>query len=221
VERLHQKNCRAARPARNLCPLFYGGSTVEMSTPRENFDAWFVKVLESLYPCRDAGFAILMIVFPLLERYLRQRVGIPSEDQMLSQGPAFDELYNLFPELRDEAHAKDFWQVYRNGLLHQGTFSRRSPAIYGLATHDIPQRIVIDDQNNAFLVHPVLFAKAVVEKIVNDFTTYEGAKSPAPPLSVVQNYPPVIIGTADTVLATGWFSSLNVSLSTSKPADTQ
>jgi hypothetical protein len=63
------------------CPE--GGPFV-MSDSRENFDAWFVNVLESLYPRREAGFVILMIAFPLLERYLRQRVGLPAEDDRLT-----------------------------------------------------------------------------------------------------------------------------------------
>jgi len=39
----------------------------------KNFRDWYVKTLESLYPERDAGIAVLMISMPLLERYLRQR----------------------------------------------------------------------------------------------------------------------------------------------------
>jgi hypothetical protein len=68
-----------------------------MATHRANFESWFVKVLESLYPCRDAGFVILMTTFPLLERYLRQRVGLAAENNTLTL-PFYDELLNLLPE---------------------------------------------------------------------------------------------------------------------------
>ena len=34
----------------------------------DEFDAWFTRVLRSLYPNRDAGFAIVITAFPPLER---------------------------------------------------------------------------------------------------------------------------------------------------------
>jgi hypothetical protein len=180
------------------CPE--GGPFV-MSDSRENFDAWFVNVLESLYPRREAGFVILMIAFPLLERYLRQRVGLPAEDDRLTTN-FYDELRKLFPKLRDSDQARAFWQIYRNGLLHQGTFSQKR-IIYGLASHDISDTIYIDQNKGIFCVHPVLFARQVLEQIRNDFATYEGASSVAPPLSTVGPYQfapetPMIVGTSVT-----------------------
>lgn len=35
---------------------------------RENFEAWYAAILESLYPTCAAGFVIATIAFPLLER---------------------------------------------------------------------------------------------------------------------------------------------------------
>jgi hypothetical protein len=52
-----------------------------MDSDRKNFHAWYVKTLESLYPERNAGIAILMISTPLLERYLRQKNGRTPDDQ--------------------------------------------------------------------------------------------------------------------------------------------
>jgi hypothetical protein len=132
-----------------------------MPTPREHFDSWFVKVLESLYQKHDAGFVIMMTVFPLLERYLRQRSGIPGENVRLND-KFFEELRGIFPKLGDASQARAFWQVYRNGLLHQGTFSQQETVYYGLASHDIPETIVIDKTTGNFVVHPVRFAKEVL-----------------------------------------------------------
>jgi hypothetical protein len=42
---------------------------------QQNFQAWYVNILESLYDNRAAGIAVLMISTPLLERYLRQKNG--------------------------------------------------------------------------------------------------------------------------------------------------
>jgi hypothetical protein len=149
-----------------------GLGAVPMSTSREHFDSWFVNVLESLYPTRDAGFVMLMTAFPLLERYLQQRARIPAENEKLNEN-FYNELCRLFPKLRDTRQARDFWQVYRNGVLHQGTFSQRRVS-YGAASHDIPESIYIDENKGIFIVHPVLFAKQVLENIVNDFATFEG-----------------------------------------------
>jgi hypothetical protein len=160
---------------------------MQMPTPREHFDSWFVNVLESLYEARDAGFVIMMTIFPLLERYLRQRSGIPGENDRLTD-KFFDELRGIFPALGDADQARAFWQVYRNGLLHQGTFSQQVTLYYGVASHDIPETILIDKTAGNFVVHPVRFAKQVLEQIGNDFSTYEGATSAAPLLATVGNF---------------------------------
>jgi hypothetical protein len=153
--------------------------------------------LESLYPRREAGFVILMTTFPLLERYLRQLAGIPRENDKLCTR-FYDELRTLFPTLCDSNQAKDFWQVYRNGLIHQGTFSQQT-MIDGSVSHDISETIFVD-QNGNLRVHPVHFAKQVLEHIVNDFSTFEGASTTAPPLSAAG--PHQFGPTAPPILAT-------------------
>jgi hypothetical protein len=151
-----------------------------MPTHRENFDSWFVNVLERLFRCRDAGFVILMTAFPLLERFLRQRAGLSAEDDNLTL-KFYDELHNLFPELGNRDSTSDFWQVYRNGLLHQVTFSQKR-AIDGSVSHDPQEIISINPANGNFCVHPVAFAKRILKEIGNDFSTFEGAASAAPGL---------------------------------------
>lgn len=39
-----------------------------MNDHGKNFKAWYVEILRSLYPQREAGFVILFVAFPLLER---------------------------------------------------------------------------------------------------------------------------------------------------------
>ncbi len=149
-----------------------------MNMHRANFDAWYKGVVDLLYPQRDAGFAILLITFPLLERYLRQRTGLTS-DQTLT-----DEFYNhltqLFPELKTSAIAKSFWQVYRNGLLHEIALSRQThkgtvlPT--GWVSHDKP--LITIEVDGSMWLNPVEFSQRVVATIEADFATFEGA-SPA------------------------------------------
>lgn len=47
-----------------------------MSTDLANFRAWYVDTLNQLYPRRESGIAVLMLSFPLLERYLRQNIAV-------------------------------------------------------------------------------------------------------------------------------------------------
>ena len=37
------------------------------------FKQWYADVLDRMYPDRDAGFAIMLITIPILERYIRCR----------------------------------------------------------------------------------------------------------------------------------------------------
>ena len=146
-----------------------------MNAHRANFDAWYKKVLDLLYPDRNAGFAILLIAFPLLERYLRQRTGHTS-DQSLSDA-FFDELLRLFPPLKTSATARNFWQIYRNGLLHEITLSRQArkgaPMPVGWVSHDKP--LITIETGGGIWINPVEFAQQVIATIEADFATFEGA----------------------------------------------
>jgi hypothetical protein len=155
-----------------------------MSDHLENFRSWFVQVLEQLCQQRAAGFAITMIAFPLLERYLRQTVGLTPENRLSPE--FFAELLKLFPDLKTQDKTNDFWQVYRNGILHQVAFSletrKGGPLPAGSISHD--RRGISITPDGDFILNPVDFAKRITEQIEADFATYEGASSSAPPLAI-------------------------------------
>ena len=65
---------------------------------------------------------MLMIALPLLERYLRGKSCTP-EGAPLGQ-PFYDELRSSFPALTADKAAREFWQIYRNGLLHEVALSQ-------------------------------------------------------------------------------------------------
>jgi hypothetical protein len=155
-------------------PMLLGA--LSMATSQERFESWFVKVLETLYLNKDAGLAILMIVLPLLERYLRGKVGLapnaPTNDKFNN------ELFRIFPELETEDKAKNFWQVYRHGLLHQVTFSDRNQKgknlPVGWISHEGPIIFVNPDgADGSFWVNTVDFGKRVIKKIMGDFAAFE------------------------------------------------
>ena len=53
-----------------------------MDSNLNNFKAWYKDTLEKLYPYRNSEFAILMITFPFLERYLRNKNGLSYKDNL-------------------------------------------------------------------------------------------------------------------------------------------
>jgi hypothetical protein len=161
-----------------------------MASDSENFKAWHSETLARLYPCRNSGFAILMIVFPLLERYLRHKNGLSHKDN-LSDG-CMDELRRIFPVLPTIDAAWKFWNIFRNGILHQVTLSRenRSGALMpeGWLSHDIHSAINIES-DGSFLIHPVNFAKHIIDKIESDFAIFEKGSAVSTKLPKVKLYP--------------------------------
>jgi len=102
----------------------------------------------------------------------------------------------IFPVLRDAATAMQFWNIYRNGFLHQATLStctRTSATLpVGWLTHDIADAIQIKS-DSSFCVHPVLFSETIVREIEKDSAVFAGVAAGAPALATVANLDPVTI----------------------------
>jgi hypothetical protein len=143
-------------------------------TSRENFDAWFAAPIAALRGNEDAGFVLVMVTFPLLERYLKQRTGAKSGERPFAVG-----LLSLFPELGSVEVAEKFWHVYRHGILHDVTMSHES---HGLRV-DCPAVAV--EANGKVWLNPALFSERVVSMIQSDFQTFSSGRLP---LSVVTPY---------------------------------
>lgn len=142
----------------------------------ENFNLWYKQFLTELSKNGDAGFVILMTAFPLLERYLRQKSGVFEGD--LNQS-FYSQLRIVFPVFRNNDEAKEFWHIYRNGLLHQVALSQRNR--HGINMHAAwlsnNADTLIIDTNGDFWVNPAKFARKVVETIEGDFSTFEALNS--------------------------------------------
>jgi hypothetical protein len=169
-----------------------------MSSNLKNFKTWYVQVLEGLYENRDAGIVILMIVLPLLERYLRRKHRV-AEGKKLNT-TAMVGLCAMFPALQTAKQAQLFWDVFRNGFLHHATVSRSKKGVAlpgGFLTHDIaePIRVGLDRR---ITVNPVAFSKTVLGTILGDFATFE---ADAPPLPQVVRLDPITI--PSTYVGTG------------------
>lgn len=170
-----------------------------MSGNFDNFKAWYVQILEGLYEKRDAGIAVLMISLPLLERYLRRKHKLAPAENMTDA--AMGGLCAMFPALGSVTQARAFWNVYRNGFLHQATVSRNTKGGASLPdgwlTHDIAEPIRVE-HDESFTVNPVQFSKVIVDTISGDFAAFE---ADAPPLPQVARRDPITI--PSTYLGTG------------------
>ncbi len=180
-------------------------------TAIKNFRDWYVESLKVLFPLRKAGFPILMVSFPLLERYLRQRVGLPGHDAL--NDAFFDSLVSVVGELKDRKTARIFWTAYRHGLLHEVTLSREtrrgSTLPVAWLSHDVSLFSI--DENGDYWLQPVLFAARVLETIESDFGTFEkGSRA-------INPFPTVVPSTFCT--ATGCPPSRTVLGTSTEPND--
>ena len=161
-----------------------------MSKHLDNFKCWYSDILADLYINPHGGFVILMITIPLLERYLREKSGV--HEERLTDA-FYAQLRRVFPALPDNTTASNFWQVYRNGLLHQVTLSQRNWKKLRMPDGWVSRQsqVLEIDSSGDFSVHPVEFAKTVIKTIEDDFPTFEGMHSVNHPLPVPHRTDPV------------------------------
>jgi len=149
-----------------------------MSSSRENFESWFGEPLARLMADENAGFIVVMVAFPLLERYVR------SKSKCEPNTPRFNQaLLRVLPELQDETNANLFWAIFRHGILHNVALSRET---HGLS-HTKP--IVEIWPNAKVWMNPNLFATRVLETIRSDFSSFEGGVPLPQPQQVFEGMP--------------------------------
>lgn len=148
------------------------------------FFGWFEKPIRALQSMPDCEFGILTLTLPLLERYLRETSGAKEGDL---NDKFYDDLLVVIPELGTKIDAKNFWHIYRNGFLHQCTFSaerksKKGPVImsYGAISGHVPilEFRAVDD---SFYVNPSPLADRVLEFIRTDLLTFAATGSPNHP----------------------------------------
>lgn len=154
-----------------------------MNVNLQNFQSWYKRILEKLYDEPHAGFPILMITFPLLERYLREKSQNYEEYKLNDK--FHDELIKIFPELNTRENSKKFWKIYRNGILHQATLSSQDKTLSGCLTK-LNDSIRVDIGETIY-IYPNNFSKKVIKTIEEDFKTFVAAHSNNHMLAVVSN----------------------------------
>jgi len=154
-----------------------------MDIDYQHFQMWYKRILENLYDDPHAGFPILMITFPLLERYLREKSENYEADNLDDR--FHNELINIFPELENIPKSRKFWKIYRNGILHQSTLSEKDKIIRGCLTSKY--NIIHIDNEGVIYINPAGFAKMVVKIIDRDFDNFIAANSINHMLPIVYN----------------------------------
>ncbi len=86
------------------------------ATAIDRFDAWFTKPIAKLkeLPDGDAGYAVLMIAFPLYERYILAKLNLENkgtDEANIKHAMATDLGLN-------DSQRSIFWDMCRNGFLH-------------------------------------------------------------------------------------------------------
>lgn len=138
----------------------------------------FETPIRALFGQKGCELAIVILCFPLLERYLRETSGTHEENSLNEK--AMDDLRVIFPELASLHEARTFWHIYRNGLLHQAAFSAANSRgvikPYGGISGDTP-KVYYDEGADCFFINPEPFANAVLEFIGTDLKTLEAKSS--------------------------------------------
>ena len=155
-----------------------------------NFHQLIRDPIRRLLPAKYAGLALSMIAFPVLERWIRGKVGIrdlPLRDYAHTK--FYAELAVQFPSLLDPTDGsflhvgQAFWQAFRNGILHQTTFSRKPTKVSDVELLPVfcafgPRTavpIVTVHSTRTFILNPYGFAESVLSIVENDFSAYQAA----------------------------------------------
>jgi len=156
---------------------------------KENFKKWFVGTIDLLCKEEFAGIPLLMISFPLFERYAE------AINKNIFQ--AFCEDFRL----HNKKEAIIVWKTFRNGILHSASFNTEVDLIEydeyksielinqcGVKD-DISKEVQIEQDKAgqwSVFISPVKFARKVIKLVLNNFEMFYKANEKLCPLSSVQ-----------------------------------
>ena len=162
-------------------------STLIPASSKEKFQKWYLNAFEGLYKMNagDGAIVALMLVMPLYERYIISKVGEENKDGR--ETLLCEELGFL-----TKTHAEKFWNTFRDGLCHQGSFfvqsrltkRKTNPLVLprvGLGGDDhpnLPKFIVGDNGQETIFVNPWEFGRYILKKYENDPNLLESEAAP-------------------------------------------
>lgn len=135
-------------------------------TLEERFQRWYVTPLETLATLNngDGGIVVLVVSMLLYERYVNAKLGLKEDaDLHIIKRELVIDLQNECSCALSEEQARQFWKMYRHGLLHGG-MPKKKPTLMACLTHEIDVPIVFDKCNgkDAIVVEPWRFMRFVL-----------------------------------------------------------
>lgn len=169
--------------------------TYLIEVPAEaKFEKWYLNAIQTLHDKMghgDGGIAALMIVMPLFERYLTPK--IPADKKQDEQAEIRNSLIRAEFGFADDIQAAMFWNVFRDGLCHVGSFFEQSRTAAKKGW--VLPKIALDgsfsgvptfdkDQNGEEIIklNPWLFADFVIQKYRDDPSLIHSIDAPLLPL---------------------------------------
>lgn len=140
----------------------------------EKVEKWYLRPLNGLNSPHD-GFAILTLLFPLYERYLRWKGYIKEKEKFSEWHPVFKEIAKHLGTTMKEAY--DFWNHYRNGLLH-----RAAPEVADGITFELvrDRNFCIRRDGNRVQINPFKIRDVVVELVEQSRDMWNDPTYPLP-----------------------------------------
>ncbi|HUU86354.1 MAG TPA: hypothetical protein VMX17_01205 [Candidatus Glassbacteria bacterium] len=160
----------------------------EIEKAKENFRNWFVGTIDLLSKEEFTGIPLLMISFPLFERY--------ADAIKKNKFQAFSEAF----QLNNRKEALIVWKSFRNGILHNASFNtevdltehkeyKSKEYIYQCGVKDDIEKEVHIEQNErmqwTIFISPNKFAKKVIDLILDNFEGFYKVNEEVCPFSAI------------------------------------
>ena len=141
------------------------GSTPRTVTPsyEERLERWFYKPLEDMETNPDLSFALISLLLPLIERYLRYKTGMADSEKFSQGHRSWSVLSPILGCTDDQAYA--VWQCLRNGLLHRAAIKQTTA--FSCALHRDTAGCV-EVVGSHLKVNPYLIRDALIPKFRDD-----------------------------------------------------
>ncbi|HLX64481.1 MAG TPA: hypothetical protein VKX17_24620 [Planctomycetota bacterium] len=138
---------------------------LKQETTAQKIAAWYIEPLRAMNVGRQ-GFLILMVLFPLYEKYLRIKEGMG--DEGFGKGkPVIDRIRKEL-EFATIDEAFGFWQDIRNGLLHRAI----PKAVYYKLGLQVPGP-AIESCPGGFLINPFELRDRILSIIEADMSIWD------------------------------------------------
>jgi hypothetical protein len=141
------------------------GGTRELESVLTRIRKWYIEPMMKMEGTQ--GFLVLMVLLPLYEMHLKVNGHIRDDEKFSKGHPVFKIMGKHFGLSMDEAY--DFWQCFRNGLLHTALPKVLHSFPYSLRTEGPP----FERENGVFYLNPFELRNRLLGIIEVDLKKWE------------------------------------------------